>query len=136
MCIRDSSSKGRKIRGIPASTPAEAKKAENMQGACTLLVSMSFSVACPSCGKSFQLAQEIYDRKVAGKVVSIKCKQCQVGIRIDATQPGELKVLGATPVAGGAESIAQQPPPAAAKQAQAAAPAGGAMRARQPTLLG
>ncbi|HSU41929.1 MAG TPA: GYF domain-containing protein, partial [Polyangiaceae bacterium] len=73
------------------------------------------SVTCPSCGKSFQLAQEIYDRKVAGKIVSIRCKQCQAGIRIDATQPGGLRVLGATPATN--------------ESAQG-------VRARQPTLIG
>lgn len=82
---------------------------------------MPFSVTCPSCGKSFQLAQEIYERKVAGKVVSIKCKQCQSGIRIDATEPGGLKVIGSTP-AGAAEA----PAPTGAQAA----------RARQATLIG
>src|SRR3954463_8570286 len=76
---------------------------------------MALSVTCPSCGKSFQLAQEIYDRKVAGKIVSIRCKQCQAGIRIDATQPGGLRVLGATPSTN--------------ESAQG-------VRARQPTLIG
>jgi hypothetical protein len=76
---------------------------------------MALSVTCPSCGKSFQLAQEIYERKVAGKIVSIRCKQCQSGIRIDATQPGGLKVIGATPAG---ETGTQ------------------AVRPRQPTLIG
>ena len=81
---------------------------------------MPFSVTCPSCGKSFQLAQEIYERKVAGKIVSIKCKQCQSGIRIDATESGTLKVIGSTPAG-----------------AEAAAPTGAqAARARQATLIG
>jgi hypothetical protein len=75
---------------------------------------MALSVTCPACGKSFQLAQEIYERKVAGKIVSIRCKQCQSGIRIDATQPGGLKVIGSTP----------------------AAETGQGVRARQPTLIG
>jgi hypothetical protein len=98
---------------------------------------MAFSVSCPSCGKSFQLAQEIYDRKVAGKVVSIKCKQCQVGIRIDATEPGALKVLGATPIAAGSESVGAHPPAAAApKAAPKPEAAQQPIRARQPTLLG
>jgi hypothetical protein len=98
---------------------------------------MAFSVSCPSCGKSFQLAQEIYDRKVAGKVVSIKCKQCQVGIRIDATEPGTLKVLGATPIAGGSDSVGAHPPAAAApKAAPKPEAAQQPIRARQPTLLG
>ena len=86
---------------------------------------MAFSVTCPSCGKSFQLADEIYERKVAGKVVSIKCKQCQAGIRIDATEPGGLKVVGATPAGSVNESVGQKPPAPATP-----------VRARQPTLIG
>src|SRR5688572_30526922 len=65
---------------------------------------MAFPITCPSCGKAFQLAAEIYDKKVAGKVVSIKCKQCLRGIRVDATEAGKLKVLGAAPLAAGQES--------------------------------
>jgi hypothetical protein len=89
---------------------------------------MAFPVTCPSCGKAFQLATDIYERKVAGKVVSIKCKQCQSGIRVDATTPGQLKVLGTTPAAAGTDS---RRPPAASIHEDS-----GPMRARQPTLLG
>src|SRR3954463_8484914 len=91
---------------------------------------MALSVTCPSCGKSFQLAQEIYDRKVAGKVVSIKCKQCQSGIRIDATKPGELKVLGASPAAGATETTGvKNVPTDSGSKAQN-------VRPQQPTLIG
>lgn len=89
---------------------------------------MAFPVTCPSCGKAFQLATDIYERKVAGKVVSIKCKQCQSGIRVDATVPGQVKVLGTTPASAGTDS---RRPPAASIHEDS-----GAMRARQPTLLG
>jgi hypothetical protein len=102
---------------------------------------MAFPVTCPACGKAFQLATDIYERKVAGKVVSIKCKQCQSGIRVDATQPGELKVLGATPAGGGDLSVGPKPPQAPqAKPAPPAAspdkPQAAPMRMRQPTLIG
>jgi len=102
---------------------------------------MAFPITCPSCGKAFQLATEIYEKKVSGKVVSIKCKQCQRGIRIDATQPGELKVLGAVALAPTDSAFAKPPGegapradamPAAEKPPAAAAP----VRARQPTLIG
>ena len=89
---------------------------------------MAFPVTCPSCGKAFQLATDIYERKVAGKVVSIKCKQCQSGIRVDATVPGQLKVLGTTPAAAGTDS---RRPPAPSIHEEPVP-----MRARQPTLLG
>ncbi|HEX6278017.1 MAG TPA: GYF domain-containing protein [Polyangiaceae bacterium] len=105
---------------------------------------MAFPVTCPACGKAFQLATEIYERKVSGKVVSIKCKQCQAGIRVDATKPGELKVIGATPPGGGDLSVGPKPPeaPKAPAAAAATAPPAGApaaatpMRMRQPTLIG
>src|SRR6186997_3334207 len=88
---------------------------------------MAFPVTCPACGKAFQLAAEIYERKVAGKVVSIKCKQCQAGIRVDATEPGTLKVVGATPAGGGDPSVGPKPPEApkapAAPAPKAAVPA-------------
>jgi hypothetical protein len=102
---------------------------------------MAFPVTCPACGKAFQLATDIYERKVAGKIVSIKCKQCQSGIRVDATQPGELKVIGATPAGGGDLSVGPKPPQA--PQAKPAAPPANPdkpqvapMRMRQPTLIG
>ena len=112
---------------------------------------MAYPVTCPSCGKAFQLATNVYERKVAGKIVSIKCKQCQTGIRVDATEVGTLKVVGMTPPGGGEMSVGPKPPeapqpkaapaaPAAAAQAgspAAAAPAAGTpMRMRQPTLIG
>jgi hypothetical protein len=106
---------------------------------------MSFPITCPACGKAFQLATEIYERKVAGKVVSIKCKQCQSGIRVDATVPGELKVVGASPAGGGDLSVGPKPPQDPAPQAQpkpqaapaaATRPAAAPVRMRQPTLIG
>jgi hypothetical protein len=103
---------------------------------------MAFPVTCPACGKAFQLATDIYERKVAGKIVSIKCKQCQSGIRVDATQPGELKVVGATPAGGGDLSVGPKPPaapqakPAAAPAASPDRPQAAPVRMRQPTLIG
>ena len=99
---------------------------------------MAFPITCPSCGKGFQLATEIYERKVAGKVVSIRCKQCQASIRVDATTPGELKVTAAGAAAAATDSgTAKQgslhdAEPAAGDSKVAANP----MRARQQTLLG
>jgi hypothetical protein len=75
---------------------------------------MAFPITCPTCGKAFTLADDIYEKKVAGKVVSIKCRQCQSGIRIDATTPGDLKVIGATPAGGGNMSVGAKPPAAPA----------------------
>jgi hypothetical protein len=99
---------------------------------------MAFPITCPTCGKAFTLADDIYEKKVAGKVVSIKCRQCQSGIRIDATTPGDLKVVGATPAGGANMSVGAKPPGASAGAPPAddapAAPA--PVRERQPTLIG
>jgi hypothetical protein len=48
---------------------------------------------CPACGKAFSVADEIYERKVQGRVVTIKCKQCQAGIRVDATNRNDVEEL-------------------------------------------
>jgi hypothetical protein len=72
---------------------------------------MPFPLTCPSCGKGFQLADEVFEKKVSGKLVSIKCRQCQAGIRIDATNPSTVKVLGAV----GADGTKSVPPPGQAE---------------------
>src|SRR5690606_2467974 len=48
---------------------------------------MPFPVSCPACGKSFSIADEAYEQKIKGRVVSVKCKQCQALIRVDGTRP-------------------------------------------------
>jgi hypothetical protein len=107
---------------------------------------MPFPLTCPSCGKGFQLADEVFEKKVSGKLVSIKCRQCQAGIRIDATNPSAVKVLGAV-TADGTKSV---PPPGhdQLKKAEPApkkgepsktpdpARAPAPLRPKQPTLIG
>jgi hypothetical protein len=71
---------------------------------------MSFPITCTACHKTFTISDEIYEKKVAGRVVTIKCKSCSQGIRVDGTK-----------------GASQAPPaPAAAPEpaAPAAAPAG------------
>jgi hypothetical protein len=48
---------------------------------------MPFSVACDACGASFKLPEEIYERRVAGRLVSLKCKKCKASITVDGTKP-------------------------------------------------
>src|SRR5688572_16674789 len=48
---------------------------------------MPFPVSCPACGKSFSIADDAYEQKIKGRVVSVKCKQCQALIRVDGTRP-------------------------------------------------
>ena len=56
---------------------------------------MALAVTCPACGKAFSITDEIYQRKVSGRVVTIKCKQCQAGIRVDATNVDDVKIAPA-----------------------------------------
>lgn len=48
---------------------------------------MAFSIHCDACGKSFSIPDDIYERRVAGRVVTIKCKQCKADIRVDGRGP-------------------------------------------------
>ena len=48
-------------------------------------VRMPFPITCTACQKTFSIADDVYERKVKGRVVTIKCKQCQAGIRVDGT---------------------------------------------------
>ncbi|HXK17247.1 MAG TPA: GYF domain-containing protein, partial [Polyangiaceae bacterium] len=71
---------------------------------------MSFPITCTACHKTFTISDEIYEKKVAGRVVTIKCKSCSAGIRVDGTKGG---------------GAAAAPAPAAAAPAPAeAAPVG------------
>ncbi len=67
---------------------------------------MSFPITCTACHKTFTISDEIYEKKVAGRVVTIKCKSCSQGIRVDGLK-------GASPAA------APTPGPAAPEPAAA-----------------
>src|SRR5450755_3209835 len=87
---------------------------------------MPLPITCAACQKTFSIADDVYERKVKGRVVTIKCKQCQAGIRVDGT-----KDTPAFSMAG--DSV--RPPPAAAAPAPAAAapaPAAAASKAAVP----
>lgn len=47
---------------------------------------MAFPIKCGDCQKSFSISEEVYDRKVRGKQVTIKCKSCGAAIRVDGTK--------------------------------------------------
>ena len=68
---------------------------------------MSFPITCTACHKTFTISDEIYEKKVAGRVVTIKCKSCAQGIRVDGTK-------GGTSAAPGPAPIAPEPEPPAA----------------------
>src|SRR5262249_11363334 len=120
------------------------KNAARRKRTCTLGSRMAFGVTCPTCGKAFSVTDEIYERKVKGRVVTIKCKQCQAGIRVDATKPGDTKITAAAKGAAAEDKSTETKPamPAvpqmqAAVQAKPPAPPPPApVPRRQATLIG
>lgn len=45
---------------------------------------MAFAVTCKSCQARFLLNDDLLRRKVAGKVVTVRCRQCHATIEVDA----------------------------------------------------
>lgn len=89
---------------------------------------MPFPITCTACGKTFSIADDVYERKVKGRVVTIKCKQCQAGIRIDDTahgaseadEPEPVSVVQPEPVPAAAPKPAPEPKPAPVAEAKPA----------------
>lgn len=48
---------------------------------------MPYAVTCKSCGARFSVADDLVQRKFAGKVVTLRCKRCHEPIRINASEP-------------------------------------------------
>jgi hypothetical protein len=74
---------------------------------------MPFPITCAACHKTFSIADDVFERKVKGRVVTIKCKQCQAGIRVDGTKD--------TPLFSVSDSV--HPPPVAPAPVAPAVPA-------------
>ena len=55
---------------------------------------MAFPISCASCGASFNIPDEIYQRRVAGRLVTIKCKHCRAPIQVDGRQADTHDKLG------------------------------------------
>src|SRR6266545_8333011 len=49
---------------------------------------MPFSITCDACQSRFVLPEELYERKVKGRVVTIRCKQCNAEITVDGVVLG------------------------------------------------
>ncbi len=47
---------------------------------------MSFTIGCDSCGARFALPTDLYERKVRGRIVTIRCKRCGGDITVDDAQ--------------------------------------------------
>ncbi|HEX2872349.1 MAG TPA: GYF domain-containing protein [Polyangiaceae bacterium] len=73
---------------------------------------MSFPITCTACHKTFTISDEIYEKKVAGRVVTIKCKSCSQGIRVDGTKgagPAAVATAAAAPSAPEPAPVATEP---------------------------
>jgi predicted Zn finger-like uncharacterized protein len=46
---------------------------------------MAFAVVCKSCQARFLLNDDLLRRRVAGKVVTVRCRQCHAAIEVDAS---------------------------------------------------
>lgn len=57
---------------------------------------MAFAVICKSCQARFLLNDDLLRRKVAGRVVTVRCRQCHAPIEVDASQVDAPKVATAT----------------------------------------
>jgi hypothetical protein len=64
---------------------------------------MPFTVSCAACNSRFLLGDDLFRRKVSGKVVTVKCRNCEAEISVDATEPATLP--------------SQEPPPRRARPA-------------------
>src|ERR1043165_4167272 len=81
---------------------------------------MAFAVICKSCQARFLLNDDLLRRKVAGKVVTVRCRQCHATIEVDASDVDPRKVqeaTGSAPTAAPAPALAPTPvaAPAAVK---------------------
>lgn len=97
---------------------------------------MPFPVTCPACGKSFSISDDVYDQKIKGRVVSVKCKQCQAAIRLDGTKPAGAGSAPGHSVVSSAASTAAPLGAAAAQARPAAAPPSAPVAAPQPPSPG
>ena len=56
---------------------------------------MSLEVQCGGCSARFTLPDDLYERKVRGRIVTVRCKKCRADISVDGTENGA--VIDETP---------------------------------------
>jgi predicted Zn finger-like uncharacterized protein len=91
---------------------------------------MAFAVVCKSCQARFLLNDDLLRRKVAGKVVTVRCRQCHATIEVDASE------VDPKSLPENAEPIPPQPPPPAPKPMTLKATPSPPRPARSSTLMG
>ncbi len=83
---------------------------------------MPLPVTCHACGKGFSISDDIFEQKIKGRVVTVKCKQCQAPIRVDGTK-GLAEAKVGPPPAAGAKPETKPPAPTTLSDTSAAPPA-------------
>jgi predicted Zn finger-like uncharacterized protein len=74
---------------------------------------MAFAVVCKSCQSRFLLNDDLLKRRVAGRVVTVRCRQCHASIEVDASQIDTQKATAPEPEAKAAapEPVVPRPLP-------------------------
>jgi hypothetical protein len=49
---------------------------------------MPYSVRCKACSSSFAIPDEIWDKRVRGRMATLKCRSCKAEIHVDGTKEG------------------------------------------------
>jgi predicted Zn finger-like uncharacterized protein len=94
---------------------------------------MAFAVTCKSCQARFLLNDDLLRRKVAGKIVTVRCRQCHATIEVDAKDVDPKAV----PATDKPEPEPPSPPPPGAGPLRAPRPAPAPPRpAAKSTLMG
>jgi hypothetical protein len=48
---------------------------------------MPYSVRCKACSSSFAIPDDIWDKRVRGRVATLKCRSCKAEIQVDGNKP-------------------------------------------------
>lgn len=75
---------------------------------------MAFAVVCKSCQARFLLNDDLLRRRVAGKVVTVRCRQCHAAIEVDASDvdPRSFRSEPLNPAPVPLKQMAPRPAPA------------------------
>ena len=85
---------------------------------------MSYVLRCEACNRSMSMSDLMFERRVAGKQVTLKCKACMADIRIDGVAlAAKLNVGPVNSFAPSGAGPQADPPPAPVPRAAATAPA-------------
>jgi hypothetical protein len=58
---------------------------------------MPYSVRCKACSSAFAIPDEIWDKRVRGRIATLKCRACKAEIHVDGTKAGVVQLSVAPP---------------------------------------